>query len=113
MGQASPHSTFAKQAKETGIIRVFENSEKYFRDFVPVETVIDVHKKFLKIDESGTFNIGTGTPESFLDIANKIAKEYNAEIQIIPMPERLKSSYQQYTCADLTLLNKTLEKYNV
>jgi ADP-L-glycero-D-manno-heptose 6-epimerase len=113
MGQASPHSTFAKQAKETGIIRVFENSEKYFRDFVPVETVVDMHKKFLRIDKSGLFNIGTGKPESFLDIANRIAKEYKADIQVIPMPERLKSSYQGYTCADLTLLNKTLEKHNV
>ena len=91
----------------------FKRSEKHFRDFVPVETVIDVHKKFLKIDKSGTFNIGTGTPSSFLDVANKIAKEENADIQIIPMPERLKSGYQTYTCADLTLLNKTLEKYNV
>lgn len=106
--QASPYHQFRKQAKETGVIKLFEGSEDFNRDFVPVETVIDIHKKFLNIPKSGIFNLGTGKTKSFLDVAKEIAAEYNAEIKYIPMPEILKDSYQKYTCADLTLLNEVL-----
>ena len=101
-GQASPHHTFTKQAKETGVIRLFENSENYKRDFVPVELVIDYHKKFFDVMESGVWNIGTGKPVSFEEVARNIAEKYGAKIEYIPMPEKLRDSYQAYTCADMT-----------
>lgn len=101
--QASPFYQFYQQAK-TGEIRVFENSDEYKRDFVPVEEVIDIHLKFLKVKESGVFNIGSGKPMSFLDIANT----FNVKVVEIPMPEILKSNYQKYTCADMTKTRKTL-----
>lgn len=107
-GQASPYSTFANQAKETGVIKLFEGSENYFRDFVPVETVIDIHKQFFNVKESGIWNVGTGKPKSFQEVAEEVAQQYNARIEYIPMPDHLKSQYQAYTCADLTKLNKTL-----
>lgn len=103
--QASPYHKFTKQAKETGVIKVFEGSEYFFRDFVPVEKVIDVHKKMWSRTESGVWNIGTGDPKSFLQLAEKIAEEHNAKIEFIPMPEDIKRQYQKYTCADLTKLN--------
>jgi ADP-L-glycero-D-manno-heptose 6-epimerase len=106
--QASPYSKFEYQAKHFGTIKLFENSQKYLRDFVPVETVVDLHNKFLNVAESGIWNIGTGTPKSFLDVAVEITNKYNALIKIIPMPANLKSSYQEYTCADLTKLQGTL-----
>jgi ADP-L-glycero-D-manno-heptose 6-epimerase len=96
--QASPFCQFRRQAQEQGVIRVFENSDQYRRDFVPVETVVDYHLRFLQIPVSGVFNIGTGTTQSFLDIARK----YGRPIQEIPMPEHLRASYQTYTCADMT-----------
>ena len=37
-----------------------------------------------------------------------MAKKYNAKIETIPMPEKLKGQYQSYTCADLTELNKNV-----
>jgi ADP-L-glycero-D-manno-heptose 6-epimerase len=103
--QASPYHKFTKQAKETGVIKVFEGSEYFFRDFVPVEKVIDVHKKMWARTESGVWNIGTGDPKTFLQLAEKIAEEHNAKIEFIPMPEDIKRQYQKYTCADLTKLN--------
>lgn len=101
--QASPFSQFYQQSK-TGEIRVFENSAEHKRDFIPVEDVIDMHLKFLKVKESGIFNMGSGNPMSFLDIANT----FNVKVVEIPMPEILKSSYQKYTCADMTKTRKTL-----
>ena len=108
--QASPQYQFAKQAKETGVIKLFENSENYLRDFIPVETVVDMHTRFFDIRESGIWNVGTGEPVSFEYVARNIAAQYGARIEIIPMPQVLKTQYQTYTCADLTKLRVTLNE---
>lgn len=106
--QPSPFTIFRKQAKETGVIKVFEGSENVLRDFVPVETVIDIQKKFFDVEESGIWNIGTDTTRSFQSIAEEVAAETGATIETVPMPEKLKGSYQYFTQADLTKLKKTL-----
>ena len=105
--QASPYHTFRKQLNDTGVIKIFENSENYIRDFIHVDQVLDIQFKFLSIPESGIWNIGTGKPKSFKTVAEAIG---NTIIEI-PMPDALKNSYQRYTCADLTKLNNTLNKY--
>ena len=104
--QASPYYKFVKQAQETGVIKLFEGSENFYRDFVPVKTVIDVHEKFFDVKESGVWNIGTGKARSFLDVANEVAEKYNAKIEYIPIPPSVANQYQKYTCADLTRLRK-------
>ena len=106
--QASPYHTFRKQLKETGVIKIFENSENYIRDFIHVNQVLNIQFKFLLIPESGIWNIGTGKPKSF----KAVAEEIGDNIIEIPMPDNLKNSYQQYTCADLTKLNSTLNQYH-
>jgi ADP-L-glycero-D-manno-heptose 6-epimerase len=106
--QASPQHKFEQQAKNTGVIKLFENSGNYRRDFVPVQTVIDVHKKFFSIRESGIWNVGTGIATSFQEVAENIAKKYNAQIEYIPMPDSVKGQYQTYTRADITKLTNTL-----
>lgn len=106
--QASPYHQFTLQAQTTGIIKIFEGSENFKRDFVPVEQVIETHIKFLDIAESGVWNVGTGTVKSFMDVALAIAQKYQASIATIPFPEHLEYSYQKYTCADLTKLQQTL-----
>jgi ADP-L-glycero-D-manno-heptose 6-epimerase len=103
--QASPYHKFRKQA-DRGVISIFEGSSRFCRDFVPVETVIDVHKRFFDIAESGIWNVGTGSAKSFEDVAREIASETGAEIVEIPMPSNLQSGYQTYTKADLTKLIK-------
>lgn len=108
--QASPFYQFEKQAKETGVIKVFEGSENYVRDFVHVNDIVNYHLKFLLKKESGTFNFGTGNTMSFLNIAENTAKKYNAKIAYIPMPDVLKSSYQKFTCADMFKTKKALNE---
>lgn len=107
--QASPVHKFTKQASSTGVIKLFVNSEHFKRDFVPVETVINAHVKLTKTDQCGIWNVGTGHAISFQQIAERIAARYDAKIELIPMPDNLKRHYQQYTRADVSKLNDTLQ----
>jgi len=116
--QQSPISKFTNQAITTGKIKVFENSKNYLRDFVCVDDICKIHELMLHQDISGIWNIGTGSAVSFEDIAQLIAKKYNAQIEYIPMPDNLKGQYQEYTCANMDKLNtivdikfKTVEEY--
>jgi ADP-L-glycero-D-manno-heptose 6-epimerase len=104
--QASPYAQFKHQAETTGQIRVFEGSDRFLRDFVPVSQIVDTHLKFLNVKESGVWNVGTGQPRSFMDIA----QEFDVPITTIPMPDILRDSYQKYTCADMTKYNTTVSK---
>ena len=104
--QASPYAQFKRQAKETGRIQVFEGSDRFLRDFVPVSKIVDTHLKFLTVKESGIWNVGTGQPRSFM----AVAEEFGVPIETVPMPAILKDSYQKYTCADMTRYNTTLSR---
>ena len=108
--QASPIHNFTKQAKETKQINVFENSEYFRRDFVHVDKIIKTHIDMIDSDESGIWNVGNGFTISFMNIAETIAKEYDAKINFIPMPKNIESHYQSYTCADMSKLQKSLIK---
>ena len=101
--QASPQHKFQKQVDESGYIRLFKGSENFYRDFVPVEQVVATHETFFDVAESGVWNVGTGVPQSFFDVALSITDN----IEWIEMPEKLMASYQQYTKADLHKLHQT------
>lgn len=103
--QPSPYEAFSRQP----VIKLFNGSENIKRDFVPVEKIIRTHIEFLKVPESGVWNIGSGNATSFLEVA----QSFNKPIQYIDMPEDLKSSYQYYTCANLTKLKNTINKYGL
>ena len=104
--QASPHYQFKQQAEEHGKIELFENSKNYRRDFIHVSQVVETHLKFFDVKESGIWNVGTGAPTSFWDIA----RSFNAQIVEVPMPDVLRSNYQKYTCADMSKTKETLSK---
>lgn len=74
--QASPYHKFRKQAIETGVVKIFEGSENYLRDFIHVDQVLDIQFKFLDIKDSGVWNIGTGTPKSFRDVAEEVVGKF-------------------------------------
>lgn len=95
--QASPIHTFTKQAKETGVIKLFENSKAYLRDFIWVEDVIDC--MYYDQHPSGIYDVGTGVARSFERVAELIADKYNAKIEYVPFPEHLRDKYQYFTCA--------------
>jgi len=94
--QASPIYKFTKQAKETGMIQVFENSTAFMRDFIWVEDVIDC--MFYDIP-SGIYDLGTGVARSFERVGEIVAKKYGAKIIHVPFPKHLEDKYQYFTCS--------------
>jgi len=102
--QRSPISKFTEEAKMTGKIKIFKNSEKMVRDFIYVGDVVDLVLNNQL--ESGVYDLGTGHPHSFRDIAEIIADKYNAQIEEIDFPVHLQGKYQFYTCADMFWANK-------
>ena len=98
--QASPVSKFTEQAKMTGKIKIFEGSNQMIRDFVCVNDVVEVVTKAK--NESGIYDLGSGSSISFQDVAEIIAEKEKAEIEVIPFPEHLNEKYQFYTESDMS-----------
>jgi len=95
--QASPVSKFAKQIKETGKLKLFEGSDKFLRDFICVDDIIDI---VLNTDKpTGIYDLGTSEPVSFKQVADLVIEKFGGEIEEIPFPDNLKRKYQEYTCA--------------
>ena len=105
--QASPITKFTQQAKETGVIKLFEDSENIYRDFIWVDDLIQAKLElaFTRMN-SGIFNLGSGAVSSFKEVADIIASKENAKIEIIPFPPQYKDAYQYWTCADLKKLRE-------
>jgi ADP-L-glycero-D-manno-heptose 6-epimerase len=93
----SPVYRFSQQAKNEGVIRIFEGSENTFRDFVSVNDVVNIITS--DYYQSGIYDVGTSQPISFLDVAILVSKKYNVPIKFIPFPDILKDKYQYYTRA--------------
>ena len=90
--QASPVHTFVKQARETGTIKIFESSGDGIRDFVWVG---DVCRSMIEDRRaSGIYDVGTGSPIAFSQVAKIIAEYYDAKIEVIPFPDHLQNKYQ-------------------
>jgi ADP-L-glycero-D-manno-heptose 6-epimerase len=104
---ASTIYQFFNQIKETKKVKPFKGSEKYVRDFVYIEDVINVNLFFYRNPQlSGIFNCGTSNPESFMTIVDELKKYYKFDIIERDMPNGLKENYQEYTKADLTKLKE-------
>ena len=95
--QASPVSKFTKQIFETGKLKLFEGSDKFLRDFICVDDIVDIVLNNDKL--SGIYDLGTSKPVSFQHVAECVAKKYDGEIEYIPFPDHLKGKYQEYTRA--------------
>jgi len=101
--QASPISKFHKELRETAKIKVFEGSDKFLRDFICVDDVVDIVLN--NKEKSGIYDLGTGHSVSFEYIAELLVEKYGGKIdnviEHIPFPEHLKEKYQFFTQADM------------
>lgn len=70
--------------------------------------LIETQIKMMDRKESGIFNLGSGSPRSFLDVARNVALLYNSRIEAIPFPDHLRSHYQEYTHADMYRISMIL-----
>lgn len=102
---------FYKQLKETRGIKLFQGTGGYpdgeqKRDFVYVADVARVNAWFLSTDiVKGIFNAGTGSAQSFNQIAHTLIKlEKYGEVSYVPFPKTLEGKYQSFTQADISAL---------
>jgi len=103
--QSSPFHKFKQDLANKGFVTLYKGSEYIKRDFINVKTVIDIHRKFLDIPESGIWNVGTGNAYSFEDVAFSIGAT-KSSLKYIDMPDELKKQYQFFTKADTTKLKR-------
>ena len=80
--------------------RLFENSNKIFRDFIHIDDV--VHANIKACNSNGTFNVGTGKPRSFQDIADILQNQLKTNLgtEYFHNPY---DGYQSNTNADISL----------
>jgi|TARA_R100000081_G_scaffold92194_1_gene73210 ADP-L-glycero-D-manno-heptose 6-epimerase len=96
-GTASPVSSFIHQAKTNGVIKVFEGSEDFMRDFVCVRDVVSLMVN--NGEPSGVYDLGTSHPISFQMVAELVSAKYGAKIKEVPFPKDLDGKYQIFTSA--------------
>ena len=80
---------------------LFEGSDKILRDFINIDDVLQANIKACNPKQNGVYNVGTGNPRSFQDIADILQKELGTDLgtQYIPNPY---NGYQMHTQADIS-----------
>ena len=104
------YANLSKQAKINGSIKIFYGSLHYYRDFIHIDKVIDIHKQFLNIEESGLWNVGTGEARSIESLAKEIADKFNVNVENIDMSDLIRHRYRIFSQANVEKLNNTLNK---
>jgi len=81
--------------------RLFEGSDRILRDFINIEDVIQANIKASNSKQNGIYNVGTGNPRSFQDIADILQQELgvNYGTEYITNPY---DGYQMHTQADIS-----------
>jgi len=87
--------------------RLFENSDKIYRDFIYIDDVIQANLKACESKKNGVYNVGTGKPRSFLDIANILQKMLGTSYAIDYIQNPF-DGYQIHTQADISLSKEFL-----
>jgi len=87
--------------------RLFENSSQIFRDFIYIDDVIQANIKACSPKRSGTYNVGSGIPRSFQEIADILQKELKTKLGTEYFPNPYKG-YQMHTQADISASKNNL-----
>jgi len=87
--------------------RLFENSNKIYRDFIFIDDVVQANIDACSCKVNGSYNIGTGVPRSFQDIADILQEELRTDLgtEYFPNPYL---DYQLHTQANITESKKNL-----
>ena len=81
--------------------RLFEGSDKIFRDFVYIKDIIQANLKASNPKKSGVYNVGTGEARSFQDIVDILKMELVVDFECEYIPNPYKGQYQFFTQADI------------
>lgn len=102
-----------EQILETGKVCLFKSHRSDYkdgeqvRDFVYVKDAVAMTLHIADTPSAnGLFNIGTGTPRTWVDLATALftALGRKPEIEFIDMPAHIRNQYQYHTCADVSRL---------
>ncbi|MBP9565980.1 MAG: ADP-glyceromanno-heptose 6-epimerase [Sulfurospirillum sp.] len=87
--------------------RLFHGSDKIVRDFIYIDDVVQANIKASVSGKNGVYNVGTGNPRSFQDIADILQKELGTRLgtEYFTNPY---SAYQMHTEADIAFTCKDL-----
>lgn len=105
-----------EQIKKDGEVRLFKSYHKDYggggqlRDFIYVRDAVEMTLYFWEHPEiNGIFNIGTGNPRTWNDLAKAVFSAVGREpsIEYINMPEDIRNRYQYFTKADIAKLYKS------
>jgi ADP-L-glycero-D-manno-heptose 6-epimerase len=93
------------QIRKNGQVKLFEGKAKDAeRDFIYVDDVVDIVLFFAlqKIKSNGLYNVGTGEPRKFIDVARLMfeASGKKEDVAFIPMPKKMEGKYQYFTKAE-------------
>lgn len=100
---STPYHWFDQLQRES-CLRLFDHSDSYFRDFIYVEDVARTVYYFLNNYKEGIYDLGTGIPVSFEQVADYCLENKTGEKVYIPMPKDLAEQYQKNTCASVDYL---------
>ena len=104
---SSPINKFTNQLNEKGYLNLFDFRKKKepLRDFIYVNDAIKM-LNFLWIKKRpGLYNIGTGKPHTFVNVAEILIKKLGyGKINYIKFPNILKNKYQYFTKANISKL---------
>jgi ADP-L-glycero-D-manno-heptose 6-epimerase len=87
--------------------KLFNDSDKIFRDFIYIDDVIQANIKACTAKKNGIYNVGTGTSRSFQNVADVLQKNLKTDLgtHYIPNPYE---GYQTNTQADIKQAQKYL-----
>jgi ADP-L-glycero-D-manno-heptose 6-epimerase len=98
------------QVQEEGRLRLFKSYREEYpdggqvRDFIYIKDAVAMTLFFYDHPGvNGLFNIGTGRPRTWNDLAEAIFSSVGKKVQIeyIEMPESIRDQYQYHTCAEM------------
>jgi ADP-L-glycero-D-manno-heptose 6-epimerase len=88
--------------------RLFNNSNQILRDFIYIDDVVQANIKACAPKQNGTYNVGTGIPRNFQEIADILQKELDTDLGTDYFPNPY-NGYQMNTEADISSTKKNLD----
>lgn len=104
-----------EQIRERGSVRLFKSYRPQYRDgeqqrdFLYVKDAADMTLHLAHATANGIFNVGSGTPHTWLQLVRPIfaALGLPERIEFVEMPAQLQGKYQYFTCARMKRLYST------
>jgi len=106
---SSPVTKFTEDLIKKKYCNIFKFEPRYepYRDFIHVNDTVKIIEYLSKNKEKGLYNVGTGFPNSFIEVARIIIKHLGyGKIRFIQFPNHLKNRYQFFTKANINKLRR-------